>query len=62
MRVRLIPVVASVCQLTKFQLDVKNAESDVVNHLLASINATDLKFSDVVAKVVAPTSYRDWQG
>lgn len=51
------PVVASVCQLTKFQLDVKNAESDVVNHLLASINATDLKFSDVVAKVVAPTSY-----
>ena len=51
------PVVASVCQLTKFQLDIKNAESDVVNHLLASINATDLKFSDVVAKVVAPTSY-----
>ena len=51
------PVVASVCQLTKFQLDIKNAESDVVNHLLASINATDLKFSDVVAKVVAPSSY-----
>jgi gliding motility-associated protein GldM len=50
------PVVASVCQLTKFQLDIKNAESDVVNHLLASINATDLKFSDVVAKVVAPSS------
>ncbi len=51
------PVVASVAQLTKFQLDLKNAESEIVNHLLSSIDATNLKFSDVMPKVVAPTSY-----
>lgn len=51
------PVVATVAQLSKFQLDIKNAESEIVNHLLTKIDATNLKFSDVEPKVVAPTSY-----
>lgn len=51
------PVVASVALLTKLQSDVKNAESEVITQLLTNINASDLKFTDVVAKVVAPTSY-----
>ena len=51
------PVVASVALLTKMQTDVKNAESEVVNHLLASINATDFKFDTLAPRVIAPTSY-----
>ena len=51
------PVVATVALLTKIQTDVKNAESEVVNHLLASINATDFKFDTLSPKVIAPTSY-----
>lgn len=51
------PVVASVALLTKMQTDVKNAESEVVNHLLASINATDFKFDTLAPRIIAPTSY-----
>ncbi|MEP7263514.1 MAG: gliding motility protein GldM [Bacteroidota bacterium] len=51
------PVVASVALLTKIQTDVKNAESEVLSHLLSSINATDFKFDTLVARVIAPSSY-----
>lgn len=51
------PIVASYAILTKFQTDVKNSESEVLNKLLENINASDIKFTDVEAKVVAPTSY-----
>ena len=51
------PVVATVALLTKYQTDVKNAESEVVSHLLASINATDFKFDTLSPRVIAPTSY-----
>ena len=51
------PVVASVALLTKMQTDIKNAESEVVNHLLSSINATDFKFDTLSPRVIAPTSY-----
>ena len=51
------PIVASCALLTKFQTDIKNSESEVLNKLLENINASDIKFSDVEAKVVAPTSY-----
>ena len=51
------PVVATVALLTKMQTDVKNAESEVVNHLLASINATDFKFDTLAPRIIAPTSY-----
>ena len=51
------PVVASCAILTKFQTDIKNSESEVLNKLLENINASDIKFTDVEAKVIAPTSY-----
>jgi gliding motility-associated protein GldM len=51
------PVVASVALLTKFQADIRNAESEVINHLFNSINRTAFKFDALQARVVAPTSY-----
>ena len=51
------PVVASVALLTKMQTDVKNAESEVINHLLSSINASDFKFDTLAPRIIAPTSY-----
>lgn len=51
------PVAAVLSQLAKIKNDIKNAESDVVSTLLKSITADDFSFDQVVAKVVAPTSY-----
>ncbi len=51
------PVVATVALITKIQTDVKNAESEIVSHLLASINATDFKFDTLAPRIIAPTSY-----
>jgi gliding motility-associated protein GldM len=51
------PVVASVALLTKFQADIRNAESEVINHLFNSINRTAFKFDALQARVIAPTSY-----
>ncbi|MEO8148973.1 MAG: gliding motility protein GldM [Bacteroidia bacterium] len=51
------PVVASCAILTKFQTDIKNSESEVLNKLLANIDASTFKVTDFEAKVVAPTSY-----
>lgn len=51
------PVAAVLSILAKIKNDVKNAESDVVSVLLKSVDAGDFKFDNVVAKVVAPTSY-----
>lgn len=52
-----VPVTAAVTLLSKIQNDIKNAESDVVTHLLKSVDATDFKFDQLSAVVVAPTSY-----
>lgn len=51
------PVAAVMSILAKVKNDIKNAESDIVATLLKSIDANDFKFDNVVAKVVAPTSY-----
>lgn len=51
------PVVASVALLSKFENDIKNAESEVINHLLSSINRTSFKFDALQGRVIAPTSY-----
>jgi gliding motility-associated protein GldM len=52
-----IPLAAAEVLLTKFQNDIKNSESAVVDHLLNSISKADFKFDQVTARVVAPTSY-----
>ena len=51
------PAAAVFSVLAKLKNDIKNAESDVVSILLKSITADDFSFDQVVAKVVAPTSY-----
>jgi len=51
------PIVATVALITKTKSDVKNAESEIISHLLASINASDFKFDTLTAKVIAPSSY-----
>lgn len=51
------PVAAVMSAFAKIKNDIKNAESDVVTILLKSITADDFSFDQVVAKVVAPTSY-----
>jgi gliding motility-associated protein GldM len=51
------PVVATVALLTKFQTDVRNAESETINHLFNAINRTAFKFDALEARVIAPSSY-----
>jgi len=52
-----MPVSAMLANLTRIQVDVKNAEGDIVNELLGSVSKNDFKFDTLAAKVVAPTSY-----
>lgn len=52
-----IPLAAYITQLTKVQVDIKNAEGVVTNYLFKAIDAGDFKFDKLVAKVIAPTSY-----
>lgn len=51
------PVVATSAILTKFQNDVKNAESEINQHLYSLINAADYKVNSLEAKVLAKSSY-----
>nr|MBK9652057.1 gliding motility protein GldM [Bacteroidota bacterium] len=51
------PVVASVAMLSKIQTDVKNAEAEVLEHLLNGITADKNTFDKLVAQVVMPTDY-----
>jgi gliding motility-associated protein GldM len=52
-----MPITAMLANLTRIQVDVKNAEGDVINELLGSVSKNDFKFDTLAAKVVAPTSY-----
>ena len=49
------PVVASVALLTKFQGDIRNSESQVIDYLIASVDAKIIKF-DVLKPAIIPTS------
>lgn len=48
------PIVGAVSILTKLKNDVKKAETDVLGHLLASIDASDFKFNKLNAVVNYP--------
>jgi gliding motility-associated protein GldM len=52
-----IPVVATVAMLSKFQNDVKNSESIVLEHLMSQIHLEDYKFDALTAIAVPKTSY-----
>lgn len=48
---------ADITILNKLVNEVKNAEFDAVKYLFSSITASDFKFADVTAKVIAPRTY-----
>ena len=52
-----LPLAAVVTNLSKIQADVRNAEADVINKLLAAVKGKDFTFDKLVAKVIAPSSY-----
>jgi gliding motility-associated protein GldM len=51
------PVVATIALLTKYQADIRNVESELINHLYTGIDASSFKFDELQARVIAPTSY-----
>ncbi|MDR2037947.1 MAG: gliding motility protein GldM [Bacteroidales bacterium] len=52
-----IPMIAVITMLTKLQSDVRNAEAEIVQHLLTEIDAGALKVNTVEAIVLAPSNY-----
>lgn len=52
-----IPVVAAIAMLSKFQNDVKNSESMVVEHLFKQIHADDIQIDEMMPVAVPNTSY-----
>lgn len=51
------PLAAIIATVSKIEVDVLNAKTGVITHLAASINATDMKFSDVTVAAVPLQSY-----
>jgi len=52
-----IPVIASVAMLSKFQNDIKNTESMMLEYFMSQIHAEDYKFDALVPIAVPTTSY-----
>jgi gliding motility-associated protein GldM len=51
------PLIAVITLMSKIQSDVRNSESDVINHLYAQIDATSFKFNKLQAQVVSKSDY-----
>jgi len=51
------PATAALTILSKFQNDAISSEGSVIEYLIKKIGATDFKFTDLAARVIAPTSY-----
>jgi len=56
-RFHMVPVVAAVTLLSKYQNDLLNAESHVVENLYSSINKGKHKVDRMEAKIISPSSY-----
>ncbi|CAG0975786.1 MAG: gliding motility protein GldM [Bacteroidetes bacterium] len=52
-----IPLAAVITILSKMQTDVRNAESDVVKHLMSAIDASSFKFNKLAPAVIANSNY-----
>jgi gliding motility-associated protein GldM len=52
-----LPLVAVETILSKMQVDVRNAETEVLNHLYSQIDAGSFKVNKIVANVVPVSSY-----
>ena len=53
----MVPTIAAVTILNKFQNDVRTSEAQVLDFLFKRINANDIPVDKIQAKVIAPTSY-----
>lgn len=52
-----LPLVAAVAMLSKIQVDVRNAETDVLGWLYDQIDAASFKFNRLIPTVIAPSTY-----
>ncbi len=52
-----MPLAGAITVLTKFEADVKNTETEVLNALLGAVDEESFKFDKLQASVIAPTSY-----
>ncbi len=52
-----IPLIATLPQLTKVQVDVLNAEADITSFLLSKIDAGDFKFNKINAVVIPKSDF-----
>ncbi len=52
-----LPLVAVITILSKLQVDVRNAETDVLNFLFDQIDASEFKFNKLVPTVITNSSY-----
>jgi len=52
-----LPLVAVITIMSKLQVDVRNAETDVLNYLYDQIDASSYKFNKIVANVNTNSSY-----
>ncbi len=52
-----LPLVAVITILSKIQVDIRNAETDVLNFLYDQIDASSFKFNKIEATVLANSSY-----
>jgi gliding motility-associated protein GldM len=52
-----LPLVAVVTILSKIQVDVRNAETEVLNHLFTQIDASSFKFNKLNAIVIPNSNY-----
>ena len=51
------PLIAVITLLSKIQIDVQNAESNILSYLYSQIDATSFKFNKLGARVIASSSY-----
>jgi gliding motility-associated protein GldM len=54
---QLLPLVGATTLLTKMQVDVRNAETEVLNYLYSKIDASSFKFTKLDAIVTANSNY-----
>ena len=54
---QLLPLVGANALLTKMQVDVRNAETEVLNYLFAQIDKTNFKFNKLDAVVIPKSTY-----
>lgn len=51
------PLIGVITLMSKMQSDIRNAESDIINHLYAQIDASSFKFNQLQAQVVSKSDY-----